>query len=116
MAGKTVTLKQYVDALLRERDKRHDQRDRFMEKGIDAALVSINQRLGLLNELRGDVATKAQLEVMSLRISDVKSTLDGIGGGSQARWKIWAVVVASVTIAGVLFGIAGFILAHSGAP
>lgn len=109
-----VPLKEYVDALLAERDLRHDLRERFMEKAVDTALVSINQRLGLLNELRQGVATKEQLEALSQRFDEIKATLDAIGGGAKAQWKFWAVLIASVTMGGVLLSIAGFILAHSG--
>lgn len=112
--GETVTLKEYVDALLTERDKRHDQRDHFNEIQLATARGELREKLGYLNELRGNVATKEQLEALALRFDGIKSTLDAIGGGTQTQWKIWLTIVAGITAAGVLFGIAGFVLAHSG--
>lgn len=112
--GETVTLKEYVDALLDERDKRHDQRDHFNELQLATARGELREKLGYLNELRGNVATKDQMEAITVRISDMKSTLDGLGGGNRAAWKFWAAIVAAVATAGVLFGIAGFVLAHTG--
>lgn len=109
----TVTLKEYTDALLAERDKRHTQRDHFLERSIDTALVSLNKRLDLLNELRGNVATREQMDAVGLRVSDMKSTLDIIAGTSTGKAQSWAVLIASIVAVGALCGIAGFFLSQS---
>jgi len=110
-----ITVKQHFDALLRERDKRHRQRDALMGRAIETALASLNKRLDLLNELRGNVATREQLDAVTLRMTDLKSTLDLLAGANTGKDKTWAVIVSATVVAGVLFGIAGFFLAHLGA-
>lgn len=110
----SVSVRDYVDALLNERDKRHTQRDHFVEKAIDTALVSINQRLALLNELRANVATKDQLISTDARISDIKSSLDVIAGMTTGKGRSWALLVTIVSVTAGLSIIVGFILAHIG--
>jgi hypothetical protein len=91
VAGETVSLKEYMDALLRERSTQ-----------VETALSSINQRLALLNELRGNVATRDQLEAINTRLTDLTARIQG---KTSAVAQSWAVLVGAVTIAGVVGGI-----------
>lgn len=82
--AESVSLREYVDAILKERSAQ-----------VETALASINQRLALLNELRGNVATRDQLEDLRARIE----RSEGKSGGMQQSWLI---LVGAVTIAGVI--------------
>lgn len=109
MAGDSVPLLKHINALLSERDKRQEQRFRGTEKAIKKAEASVNKRLDLLNELRGNVATRDQLDAMAQRVADMKTTLDTIAGRSGGKWQSWLVLVAAVATAGVLFAIASYL-------
>ena len=84
----TVSLRDYVDAIFAERGKQ-----------VNTALDSINDRLKLLNELRGNVATRDQLEAMNQRLTDLTARIQGKGAGIA---QSWGVLVSAITIAGVI--------------
>jgi CHASE3 domain sensor protein len=87
------------------------------QRAIDAALVSqekaivkaetaADKRFELLNELRGGVATKEQLEGLEKIVADLKDRLtngEGIGKGSQITTnKIYAALAAAVGVIGLV--------------
>ena len=84
--------------IMDERDLRYQQRFEGQERALHEAKEETNARLGILNELRGDVATKTEMEalekiVQELRgqIADLRerlSTRDGRGAGMTAGWAI----------------------------
>lgn len=86
--AESVPLLHYIDTRFEERRQQ-----------VETALNSINQRLGLLNELRGNVATRDQLESMNQRLTDLTARIQGRGAGIQQSWLI---LVGAVTIAGVI--------------
>lgn len=69
------TLKEHYDAFFIEKDK-----------ALNAALTSLNERLGLLNELRGGVATKEEIKALEKIVDDLKASRDtGVGKGIGNR-------------------------------
>jgi hypothetical protein len=83
-----TTLKEHIEALLSERDK-----------ALKAALVSINDRLKLLNELRGGVATKDEVKALDKIVEDLKTRLDrteGRGAGYSQSWAVFAAIATLV--------------------
>ena len=50
-----VTLRDHLDALWQERDRRLEERWRAQEDALRKALASMDRRLDLLNELRENV-------------------------------------------------------------
>ncbi|HEX3124004.1 MAG TPA: hypothetical protein VHQ21_11955 [Rhodanobacteraceae bacterium] len=82
-AGEVVSLRDYFEAVLRERDK-----------AITAALDQNEKRLAALNELRGDVATKTQLDALKERLD----RMEGRSGGFKDGWG-WIVGAAGVAFA-----------------
>ncbi|HEX3124320.1 MAG TPA: hypothetical protein VHQ21_13555 [Rhodanobacteraceae bacterium] len=81
--GEHVSLRDYFEAVLRERDK-----------AISVALESNEKRLDALNELRGDVATKTQLDALKERLD----RMEGRSGGFKDGWG-WIVGAAGVAFA-----------------
>jgi len=66
---------------------------------IDKALIAINERLHLLNELRDDVATKTQLEALEKELAALTSRLDrneGRGAGLNAGWVYLLAGIAAI--------------------
>jgi len=86
--GEMVPILHYVD-------KRFDER----QNQVGTALDSINDRLKLLNELRGNVATRDQLEAINTRLTDLTARIQGKGAGIAQSWGI---LVSAITIAGVI--------------
>jgi len=65
-----IRLKEHIEKILDEK-----------EKALNAALISNDKRLDLLNELRGDVATKAELKAVVEKIDTLqKLVYIGVGG------------------------------------
>jgi hypothetical protein len=78
-----VTLRDYFEAVLHERDK-----------AIAVALESNEKRLDALNELRGDVATKTQLDALKERID----RMEGRSSGMKDGWG-WIIGAAGAALA-----------------
>ena len=93
---KRVSLKEHVDALLREKDRYIDAMLRERDKAITSALEQNEKRLAALNELRGDVATKTQVEALKERIDRT----EGHSGGLRDGWG-WIVGVIGILVGGI---------------
>jgi len=89
-----VSLKEYFERILNERDK-----------ALDAALVSINERLKLLNELRGGVATKEQLIALEKVLSELKDRFNQTEGKSAGLDKGWVLLIGFVALVGGIIAI-----------
>lgn len=96
---KILALKEHTQVHFTERDK-----------ALSAALISINERLKLLNELRDGVATKEQLEALEKVVDDLKDRLNRSDGKSSGLDKGWAILLGLVS--GVV-AVVGLILAFN---
>ena len=86
-----VTLKEHIEKILAEHDK-----------ALEAALESLNQRLSLLNELRGGVATKEEVKALEKVIDDLKASRDKTEGKYAGVRELIAWVLAAIAIAGFI--------------
>jgi len=103
--NETVTLREHFEALLEAADLRYAQRFNATEAAITKAETSLDRRISLLNELRGGVATREQLEAAVQRIEDLTGRLNRSEGRSGGFQQSWLVIVGAVTIAGIIGGI-----------
>jgi hypothetical protein len=85
-----VHLQSEIDALDRLSEARSRAQDEKVALAMAAAdkatakqEVDTNHRLGLLNELRTDVATKQALDALAERVADMKERLDRIEGANS---------------------------------
>jgi len=83
-----VSLRDYFEALLHERDK-----------AITTQLDANEKRLGTLNELRGNVATKDELQALSQRVTDMKERIDRMDGRSTGLKDGWGWIVGAAGVA-----------------
>ena len=104
-----VTLREHFEAILIERDKRNEQRFQSQGEAVRKAESALNSRLDLLNELRGDVATKSQIQATDQRVQDIVSRLDRIEGKSSG---ISSSLVMAISIATLLAGAIGLYFKH----
>ena len=81
----TVTVRDYVEALMTARDRFIDQRFTDSASAVDAALASINFRLAGVNEFRqtltdqaNNFATKDMLAALTLRLGDMQTRIEGL--------------------------------------
>lgn len=104
----------YVDAQiqrmadLRATDHAHSIEYRSLALSqIRASSEALDKRLDLLNELRGDVATRDQLAALDVRFQEVKSRIDKIESATQGRrggladyiaWILAAISVVTVVV------------------
>jgi len=81
------------------------------EKAVDKALTAINERLYVLNELRGDVATKTALEALEKELAALTSRLDrteGRGAGLNAGWVYLLAGIAAIgTVVSIFLAMRG---------
>jgi hypothetical protein len=105
----TVSLRAYVDLIDAKNERYSDMVDRKNGEALDAALAAVakenaktevaaEKRFELLNELRGDVATKAMMEALEKVVVDLKTRLDNTYGRDAGKAQQWQMI----------FGIAGF--------
>lgn len=91
-AGWTIeTLKEHFEAILVEKDK-----------ALNAALVSSDKRLDLLNELRSGVATKDEVKALEKVIDDLKTSRDVSQGKTLGYAQILGLVVAAAAVVGLI--------------
>ena len=57
-----VTLREYIEAILREHEKRYDERMGAAKEAVELATTQLEARLDLLNELRSDVLTREEYD------------------------------------------------------
>jgi hypothetical protein len=105
-----VSVLDHVMAILGERDIRYQQRFDAQTTAIAAAMaaagsaadktdIAIDKRLDLLNELRGNVATKDEVNALEKLVNVLTSRLERIearGAGLNDGWKYLIGAVALV--------------------
>lgn len=103
-----VSLLYHFNALMKAERIHRREMAKELRRALSAALASNDKRLVGLNELRGDVATKGDLQVALSKIAELVSRVDrseGRGRGLSAAWQILLGVAAivSVGIAAIAF-------------
>jgi DNA-binding transcriptional regulator YbjK len=76
------------------------------EKAITKAEMATDNRLTLLNELRGGVATREQLEALAARLADMKERFDELKGRGAGANALWGYIAGAV---GLLIAVAAFV-------
>lgn len=108
-----------VDSLKSLMDERHEHLKELRtadQRAIDAALVSqekaivkaenaAEKRFELLNELRGGVATKEQLEGLEKVTNDLKDRLNTNDGQSKGSQLTKANIITYIGVVGAILGI-----------
>jgi len=105
-----VTLREYIEALMAEREKRTTQLERDAKDALNKASIALEKRLDLLNEFRAQSADelapmKAQLatvnaEVAALTIQLVamKERVDIAQGGRSMLVSVISIMLAVAAI------------------
>jgi len=105
MEWSTENLKEYFERILDEKDK-----------ALTAALIAVKEenqktelaaekRFELLNELRGDVATKAEVHALATIVDDLKTRLDTLQGRSSGLFQGWGILIGAIGLIGGVIGI-----------
>ena len=100
-----ISLKEYFEKILKELDIRYEQRFQAQKEAITKAETSFDYRIGLLNELRGGVATKDQLEALKQHLDELKGRLDRQDGRSTGFKEGWGILVGIAVVSGSVVGI-----------
>ena len=79
MTPEEVSLRDHVEHRIEEMDRRIYQAIDSRDKALRVAVDELNARLELLNELRGNVATKADLENVTAQLLDLSQRLEAQG-------------------------------------
>src|ERR1700679_4024465 len=83
--GDSVSLREYFEAILHEREGRYQERFNSQANAINKAEEALGARLNLLNELRSGVATKEQLDAVGEKTSDLAERLNRMEGRSAGN-------------------------------
>jgi hypothetical protein len=105
-----ITIREYFEAILAERDIRYGERFQAQERELITAKAELDARLGLLNELRGNVLTReeynAKHETLVAELTVLRDRMnrsEGKGSGYNAAWLIAvAIITILVAIAAVI--------------
>ena len=100
----TISLKEHLKTIIKL-DRKHGKDIRKQkDMALNAALISMNDRLALLNELRSGVATKDQLQALEKTVEDLKTSRDtGVGKGIGNK-DVMEIIKLVIVIAGFLLG------------
>jgi len=99
------TLKEHFEKILDEKDK-----------ALSAALIAVKEenrkteiaaekRFELLNELRGDVATKTELGALEKLVSTLNTSLAAGEGRSKGLSQGWVILIGAVGLVSGIIGI-----------
>ena len=89
----------HLREVMDERDKRYEQRFQAQERALAERANELGERLELLNELRDDVATKAEIAALDKLVSELKDRFNLREGKSSGVSSTWAVLIAVITLA-----------------
>ena len=95
----------HLREMLAERDKRYQQRFEASESALSESKSDMRDRYVLLNELRGDVATKTEVDalekiIQELRgqIADLRERLSNSAGRGAGMTAGWGILVGAVLL------------------
>ncbi len=100
-----ISLKEYFEKILDEKEKHQETLDRGRDKALLAALAALNERLGLLNELRSGVATKDEIRALDKTLGELKTRLDKTEGSGAGIQKFIGWVIAAIAVVGFIIAI-----------
>ena len=96
MGKDTVSLREYIDRIFRERDR-----------ALKTALSSLNRRLKSMNEFRQTLSDQAGTFVTKTEFNALKERMDKQEGRSSGFSAGWGYLIAAIT---VLIGVAGIVI------
>jgi hypothetical protein len=95
-----------IDALKAHFDRVFEEKDKALEAALASVAkenakteVAAEKRFELLNELRGDVATKAMLEALEKVVGGLKERVDDAQGVGKGRMQMWGFIIGAVVLA-----------------
>ncbi len=94
-----VTLKEYLEALLNEREKRTNQLEQDAKEALNKASIALEKRLDLLNEFRAQAADEASKYARREDLDTLKERMDISQGGRAMLTATISVMLALVSIA-----------------
>lgn len=103
-----VSLRDYVEALFRERDRAIQSALQAAEKAVNKAEIAADKRFELLNELRAGVATNEEMEALEKLVSTLAARLDRIEahrvGVSDSGKLLLALLMVVIAAVGLVIG------------
>ncbi len=101
----TVTLREYVEALFREKDKALNAALDAVKEENRKTEQAAEKRFDLLNELRQGVATKEQLIALDKVVAELKDRVGRVEAHSSGVSDTAKVIIAIVTVLVALLGV-----------
>jgi len=112
--GEKVTLKEYIDWRFSELEKRLTSESRLNEIAINKATNTIDDRLALMNEFRGQMkdretafATRSEMKSLEKAIEDLRLSRAELAGKASQKSVDTALLMSLV---GLLLGIISFVM------
>ena len=101
----TIPLRDHIEAILVEKDKRYDARFVAQGDAIDKATSALDSKLHDLNDLRGDMSPKSELRALEQRVLDLTDRFNKTEGRSGGiNWTV-GLGIAIGTLAAALIGV-----------
>jgi len=101
---------EHLRDLMDERDKRYEQRFLASEKETVTSRTDLQARLDVLNELRGGVATTAEVEALEKILNELRTQItdlrERVGGREQRGAGMtagWGILVGAILVAVAIF-------------
>ncbi len=94
-----VTLREYIEAIMAEREKRTSQLERDAKDALAKASVALEKRLDLLNEFRAQAADESSKYARREDLETLKERVDMAAGGRAMLLATIGVMLALLAIA-----------------
>jgi signal recognition particle GTPase len=113
-----ISLKEYIESILAEREKQADQKFQSLAMAVSKAEVATEKRFESVNEFRATLTDqqrtfipRAEYEsahkALTQTVTDAKERLDKIENMKQGGQNIWIILVG---VSGFVMGIISFVL------
>lgn len=100
-----VSLKEHFETILSEKDKALAAALIAVKEENRKTEVAAEKRFELLNELRGGVATREQLEALEKSLEDLKTRIDKSEGRNTGLSLSWGVILGGAGLISTILAI-----------
>jgi hypothetical protein len=101
-----VSLKEHFKVVLKERDKRMEQKFDSMEKAVTKAEVAHEKRLEAMNEFRGQLSDQTKTFVPRTEFDIVAKKVEKMENMKQGSSQAWVILVAGALLVIAFVGLA----------
>ena len=113
MSKEKISLREHIEALLDERDKRYEERFEAMQVAVQKAEAATEKRFESVNEFRSQLSDqsrtfmpRSESETLHnnehLRLDGIEKRVEKMENVKQGGIQMWVIVVGVITVIGII--------------